>query len=327
MRNFKLLNDNQSSVYLTYLQSLYKKRINFYGIQRSDLNRFSWSENKKVCIYGIKIYIDFATSTDKSATLVFATENDTCENKLLFYDAFNITKNPRFIDVSPGKDMLNWLINNNFINKNITNKIIEPSLHVLFGPFGYLPTTPFAPIDLIDTWIKTWVDKEYKSSLDIERNTTQVNNFPLKQKHYFIDRYHFEDMLKEIDNDQFTDELNQCLFAYENEKWFLCASGLGSCLEHLMYIILSNYNKRGYKTLKAFPKDPTARDYINRFTKDPINIDSRQARAINLFFMARNTVDHYNSGKTQRIFCDLLLDGISDVYNDYFGKSKSIPNI
>ena len=41
--------------------------------------------------------------------------------------------------------------------------------------------------------------------------------------------------------------------------------------------------------------------------------------------MARNSVDHYNSGKTQRIFCDLLLDGISDVYNDYFGDSMNAP--
>ena len=51
----------------------------------------------------------------------------------------------------------------------------------------------------------------------------------------------FDSMLKDIDDSQFTDEFNQCLFAYENEKWFLCAVGLGSCLEHLMYIILINY--------------------------------------------------------------------------------------
>lgn len=77
--------------------------------------------------------------------------------------------------------------------------------------------------------------------------------------------------------------------------------------------------------LNRFPKDPTAKDYVNRFRQKPIGIDSRQARAINLFFMARNSVDHYNSGKTQRIFCDLLLDGISDVYNDYFGASMNAP--
>ena len=86
-------------------------------------------------------------------------------------------------------------------------------------------------------------------------------------------------------------------------KWFNNAKGYGFIeygdLEDI-FVHYSAIRKDGYKTLKAFPKDPTARDYINRFTKDPINIDSRQARAINLFFMARNTVDHYNSGKTHR---------------------------
>lgn len=37
--------------------------------------------------------------------------------------------------------------------------------------------------------------------------------------------------------------------------------------------------------------------------------------------MARNSVDHFNTGKTQRIFCDVLLDGISETFNNYFQAS------
>ena len=170
-------------------------------------------------------------------------------------------------------------------------------------------------------WAKNWVDQEYYSTLKAESNPTPINHFPKISQRYFIDRYHFEDMLRIINNDQFTDELGQCMFAYENEKWFLCASGLGSCLEHLMYIILKNYADKGYPTLRRFPKDASAGEYIKRFGLDPINIDARQATAIRVFFMVRNSVDHFNTGKTQRLFCDLLFDGLSDIYNDYFEAS------
>ena len=65
-------------------------------------------------------------------------------------------------------------------------------------------------------------------------------------------------------------------FAYEHEKWFLCAAGLGSCLEHLMEKVIINYNKNGYPLLKRLGKDPTLRDYLNIFRKEPINLEPRQ---------------------------------------------------
>lgn len=328
MKKFQWLDDGLHKMFLDYLHRIYTERLSFYGIQSSDLNRFSWSENKKVLIYGIKVYSDFGPRTNPSGTLLFAIPTNT-QNKVLFLDLFNETRNPRFIKQYDDKNKLNWIIDSQLISKNIAESVIPGSLKMTFSVFADIKINdqdqPNFVSGFTEDWIRSWVDKEYNSTLTAESNPTLVNYFPSTFKRYFIDKYHFEDMLKEINNDQFTDEFNQCLFAYEHEKWFLCASGLGSCLEHLMYIILNNYAKKGYNILNRFPKDPTAKDYINRFRQKPIGIDSRQARAINLFFMARNSVDHYNSGKTQRIFCDLLLDGISDVYNDYFGASMNAP--
>lgn len=328
MKEFQWLDDGLHKMFLDYLHRIYTERLSFYGIQSSDLNRFSWSENKKVLICGIKVYSDFGPRTNPSGTLLFAIPTNT-QNKVLFLDLFNETRNPRFIKQYDDKNKLNWIIDSQLISKNIAESVIPGSLKMTFSVFADIKINyqdqPNFVSGFTEDWIRSWVDKEYNSTLTAESNPTPVNYFPSTFKRYFIDKYHFEDMLKEINNDQFTDEFNQCLFAYEHEKWFLCASGLGSCLEHLMYIILNNYAKKGYNILNRFPKDPTAKDYINRFRQKPIGIDSRQARAINLFFMARNSVDHYNSGKTQRIFCDLLLDGISDVYNDYFGASMNAP--
>lgn len=298
---------------INQLHQIYLDRIqNYYGIRGNDSNRFSWIENKQVIIYIIKVFSD---SDYKYSTIVFAQKSDVF--KILTANLIDKTNNPFFgrINDADIKKRINWLISRKLINKNILNNSIPSSFN---WNFSSNPSNKGFADFFLKKWGKEWADSEFDLTSKAESNSTPVNYFPAHTQRYFFDRYHFEDMLKAIDNEQFTDELGQCIYAYQNEKWFLCASGLGSCLEHLMYIILKNYNDKGYKTLRRFPKDATASEYIRRFTWPPINIDSRQATAIRLFFMARNSIDHFNTGKTQRLFCDLLFDGLSDIYNDYF---------
>ena len=51
MKQFQWLDDGLHKMFLDYLHRIYTERLSFYGIQNSDLNRFSWSENKKVLIW------------------------------------------------------------------------------------------------------------------------------------------------------------------------------------------------------------------------------------------------------------------------------------
>lgn len=276
----------------------YLSRIrNYYQISDDDLNRFSWVTGKKVLIFLIKVFND---NIYGYSTIVFAKPSNV--NKILELNLVKETHQPSFgrIQDAAIKKRLNWIISQKLVSSRLLNNIIMSSLNYGYGTIR----------EIGSRWYKEWVDHEYDSTLKLEQNSTSINYFPKTEQKYFFDRYHFKDMLNVIGNPQFSDELGQCIFAYEKQKWFLCASGLGSCLEHLMYIILNNYNKKGYKTLQSFPKMATANSYIERFKRYPINIDSRQATAIQLFFMARNSVDHFNTGKTQRIFCDLLFDGI-----------------
>lgn len=37
--------------------------------------------------------------------------------------------------------------------------------------------------------------------------------------------------------------------------------------------------------------------------------------------MARNAIDHFNTGNTSKELCDLMLNGVSSIFNDYFKKS------
>lgn len=314
--------------FLTKLHDSYLDRVEFYYLPNTELTRFSWTENKKIILYVIKVYTD--TPGYDYSTMYFAVKNinQMDENKLITLNMIDNTKTPKFSRINDANVLQRtaWLIDKKLIDPKISSLIIKSSINFSYAPFEQDKNRK----DFYVTWTQHWVDNEYDRTQKAEGMSTPVQSFPdfpdTKQR-FFIDRYHFKDMLDAIDDSQFTDEFNQCLFAYEHEKWFLCATGLGSCLEHLMLIILTNYDNNGYRNeknerlFKGFPKSPTAQDYVRWFKKNPINITSRQATFINLLFMARNSVDHHNTGKTQKNLCDLLLDGISDMYNDYYASS------
>lgn len=307
---FQPLTDTQHLKVLTKFHEEYLKRLNFYGIKASDLNRFSWSEGKYLNIYVLYLYSEQLNSTNHQS-LIFATKSDS-KNQLLFLNAVEQTKNPEYLTQVNRNNIFEWLVTKNIISPNLKSKIINSSV-----------IWTFFSIDEVNEYFPkkeacSWVDKEYSETLTIESNPTQLTPFPTSHQHYFIDRYHFNDMLNTINNDQFTDEFNQCLFAYEHEKWFLCASGLGSCLEHLLFLVLENYDPNRENLLDSFPKDPTGRHYIERFRRRPIHISRRQETYLNILFTARNAVDHHNTGYTQRNLCDVMLNGISSVFNDYF---------
>lgn len=314
MKDFENIDSGYSDNFIDLLHKKYLERLAFYEIQDKDLSRFSWSNNKHVNLYIIKYYYDFF---DSYSNLIVATPAQNKDN-LFYLDLSTETRNYTFSKLELPLEILSWLISENYLDLDV-NQIIISSVSQTSGDFYYKNNTQI--LRFTKAISKDWVDNEYKSTLKKLSEPTIVEELPRTNRQFFIDRYHFDKMLKAINSSQFTDEFNQCLYAYEHEKWFLCAAGLGSCLEHLMLIILKNYNDKGYKTLKGLPKNPTAHNYIIQFRQPPISISSRQETFFNILFMARNAVDHHNTGKTQKELCDLLLDGISDLYNDYYNSS------
>ncbi|WP_456086223.1 hypothetical protein [Ligilactobacillus animalis] len=319
MKKFTLLNKEQHSQFIETLHDKYLDRINkYYGISGKDLSRFSWTENKHVDLFIMKTYQDMYTFPT-NYYIVFSRPSES--DRLLYIDLVEETRVPSFGKLTGNPlESISWIVSNNLIEKNELENINSSSLAFEF----VLQKNVVFDSELGDSfsdWAYKWVDSEYNSTQKKLSQPTTIETFPTTNKRFFIDRYHFDEMLKVLNNEQFTDEFNQCLFAYEHEKWFLCCAGLGSCLEHLMFIILKNYSNNGFNTLQNLSKNPTANDYIANFRKAPINISSRQEIFFKMLFMARNAVDHHNTGKTQKGMCDLLLDGISDTYNDYYSNS------
>lgn len=269
------------------------------NIPEKEKSRFSFLGDKN-----ITLCICSYTWHKRTWYIFFAHKTPSDDIKLKFYDFSVETNNYDFENITLNQ-RIEWLINKNLLNIRQENIIWNSVNNGIF----------IQESNLME-FGSNWAKNEYEQTNKILQKNTKVERFPVINQHFFVDRYHFDDMLKSINDDQFSDEFNQCLFAYNHEKWFLCATGLGSCLEHLMYIIIANYGD-----FKNLGKNPTFKDYITKFKQPPISISSRQATFISLLFMARNSVDHHNTGNTQKNICDLLLDGISDIYNDYYSDS------
>ncbi|MGR8015613.1 hypothetical protein ACU6IJ_16800 [Bacillus sp. RM3] len=156
--------------------------------------------------------------------------------------------------------------------------------------------------------------KEYRANWKPQLKTpVEKLNFNSLRIHKEI--YEFEDMIDNINNLQFTLELEECLDAYENEKFFLCATGLGSVLEHLLYLAIEKHvEEKDRKT----NENSTASEYIGQLKKAPFEISKREVSHLKNIFAYRNSVSHYNKGIFSKEMCDHLLNGIKTSFDNYY---------
>lgn len=277
------------------------------GDLNTDYSRFSWAESRHIAIYLIRAYRK-SMSKNIATSVMFAHSND--QDTFTFIDLEAQTHNFEFEQLYSTKQFLQYFVNKNLVEKSIISKTIPSFLSFTV----LLRNSPLvSQLEDLSKWSKEFVDHEYNYFQTELIKNNKIESFPLTQTQLFVDNYHFDEMLTSINDNQFTDEFNQCLFAYQNQKWFLCAAALGSCLEHLMLLTLTSYHKEG-----QLGRNPTAKDYLKAFTREPISLDSRQQTFIDTLFRLRNSVDHHNSGITSKRICDMLLDGLNVVYNEYF---------
>lgn len=311
-----LTNNERIKDFIDKLHQEYLKRIKYYEMTGKELTRFAWASNRSVSLYCIKVFSD---SIDRGYCFTFFAIPNQISNKIYYADQVSKTNNYTFgsINEADVAKRISWMVSKNILSSNFVKKILASSLNFSFSNLK----DEHSQNSVAKRWAKTWVDNEYHNTSKNLQKKNIIESFPLSNQQYFVDRYHFDKMLKTLNDAQFTDEFNQCLFAYGQKKWFICATGLGSCLEHLMEKIIINYNKKGYKTLRGLGKDPTFKDYLVIFRKPPINMEPRQETYIKMLSMARNSVDHHNTGYTKKNICDSLLDGIRNIFNDYYSSS------
>ncbi|NGY80458.1 hypothetical protein F6Y02_41050 (plasmid) [Bacillus megaterium] len=73
----------------------------------------------------------------------------------------------------------------------------------------------------------------------------------------------------------------------------MCAAGLGSVLEHLLYLAIEKHVPE--KDIKT-NENSTASEYIGQLKKSPFNINKRDVSHLKNIFAYRNSVSHFNKG-------------------------------
>lgn len=280
---------------LNYCKLHYEYRTLLEEIEKPDEDLFSWKNNY------VKIWCIGIDSTDigERRTMFFATVSD--KDEFIAINAVKETAVPIFLK-SDSMGQIKFLIENNLI-PDIKDSLIFNSVNNNHS---------------IQYWVEEWYNSESKNIEKLAAPSREL--FDFNKSTIRAKRYNFEEMINTINNEQFTIEFDECLYAYNNEKWFTCASGLGGVLEHLLYLILEKNNMLD----KQFPDNATYQNYVAYMARPPISIDKRQKTMIKNVFNIRNSISHFNQGFTSKDQCSFLLSAIKDVFNNYYNKDFSL---
>ncbi|WP_119327533.1 hypothetical protein [Companilactobacillus musae] len=311
--------EDEKETFLRTLKEQYENRVKYID-PSEEQNIFSW-KSKKLNFNVILTHTSSDSYTFSLQTIVFFAElSKTNNDELTYIDLFNQTSVFEYDNTFSAENKLKYLIQNHLI-KNPT--FIQ----------GSLMMTTIANFEIenkdISRLAKHFADTEYKLSTD-KLNKNLFSQTPLKifKSKYFTDKYHFENITNTIDDEQFTSELEDCIKAYELGLWFVCSTGIGSIIEHLLYLTINNFDKKfdsqkndGRPPISYLGKDPTRVDYFNGLKKCLPRFDDRQKRQLEAMFLLRNSVDHFNSGYSNKGICDILLQGVVDTYNGIYLQS------
>lgn len=283
---------------LKQMQLTYKFYLKELSVDQSSTDLFSWYQNK------LKIYLVVVRTIEinRNQLICFAIPSSSETDEIVILNHIN-KKLPLFFNDWESSAQLCYLIENNII-PNVTDNIIWSSFS--------------DNVNHADFWVKSWILKEFKNTEALILPSVQLYNF--NKSIIRARRYNFDEMLTIINNEQFSIEFDECLYAYNNQKWFVCAAGLGGCLEHLLYLILE---KNGMLD-SNFPDDPTAKIYIEYMSRKPLRLKKREKTQLRVLFLTRNSISHYNQGFTSKDQCKALMDGIKNIFENYYNKDFTL---
>lgn len=224
------------------------------------------------------------------------------KDELVFHYLLEETNSFDYAQSADSKFKLGWLIDKGLIDVDLNN-IIKYSLTIEH---------------FIVPWTQRWIEQEFNQSQN-HFSKTSFEMFDFNSFYLRPDYARYSTLLKTINSEQLTMEFSECLFAYENEKWFICASGLGAILEEVMFLTLEKTNE-----LHLLGKgEPTASIYRSAFRKSRIlQMDGKTDAYIKHIFGLRNSVNHFKTGFSNKEMVDEMLKAIEKVYREYY-----LPNL
>lgn len=282
---------------LNIAKKYYLYNISLMNLEKEEEQFFNW-------LNGNLTFHFFITKTDSIHTqnnLIIIAEK-TKEDHIIFWDLKKETNNYTFFKSNTEESISRIFDIDKIKSIKKENVIVISSLFSNSFP----------------EFIKNMVYKEYENAESLAIPPIELINFNASKIRY--KRYNLNEIIETVDDNQFTAELLECIYAYDNEKWFICAAGLGGVLEHLLYLVLHKNNMID----KQFPDNATYQDYVGYLGRRPIAMNKRQKTMIKNIFNIRNSVSHFNQGFTSKSQCTMMLDGIRDIFNNYYTKEFNL---
>ncbi len=287
--------DISSEEILVSLKNLYSKESG-KSVENSDKNIFFWNTNH------VNVYI----ISDSKSGIAFATNKpDQTKDTIKLVDLRQETDNLEFNRAYTFDKRLAYFKHFKLFQLDSQEKIISPS--TIASPLG------------LNDFIKSWVSKEYNIA-NHKLSLPAIDLSFIDENTIHQSKFQFREMLSNIDDDQFKAEFSEFLFGYNNEKFFLAASAMGSIIEHLIFIILKNYGD----TRLIGTRRPTAGKYLKAMEQQHhFEFTERDSRFIDNIFQTRNSISHYNSGYVLKSQCDMMLMGLNSIYRRFYLPSKA----
>lgn len=247
---------------------------------------------------------------------------------IAYFKKDNVVKSIFFFSKS---EKLGTIALHDFTQEKITYEILSLDVRSFISALIQYGKLNVNPADIIDAgifseghileevgkYLFAWeYDRNWKPQLSSAFEKVSFNTLKIHKE-----IYEFAEMTRTINNDQFTLELEECIDAYESEKFFVCAAGLGSVLEHLLYLSIEKHvPEEDIKT----NENSTASEYIGQLKKEPFKINKRDVSHLKNIFAYRNSVSHFNKGIFSKEMCDHLLGGIKAAFDKYYMFEKNV---
>lgn len=247
---------------------------------------------------------------------MFAALNDTGEDTFHIRDINeDLTGNFNISSIDT-KNNINYLIRNGYIKDIDESKIIDNS---------FFPSTFLFSLAYIDAFVESWMKSEYKD-LNTELSKPQYAIEKFNTNLLNRSKYEFEDVINNVDDPQFTRNLEEILKAYSEGWFFVASTAVGGLIENLLYKTALNYNRTDFNRENPTKIDFTAKlKELAKLTKklklpeeQRIHFEIQDELTLDRDYLTRNAVSHYNSGFANESEVNALFTALHNTYQKYF---------
>lgn len=262
---------------------------------------------------------------DDFDNIIFAEINKNKNDDVVLHDITKLATDNLNINTIHSSETIAYLFENDYlsnINQNniLINSIVSVSIHL---NDNYPSPNSYARLWITGDYRKI-SEKFTKRQFDVATFNSNLLN---------RSSFEFEKIIKDVNDDAFTDNLTQVLGAYNNGWFYVSASGIGGLMETLLYKTIVNYDLKKIKQTKK----PTKIDYsemlqqLNKKTagyprNQQIHYENFESLALTLDFLTRNKVSHYSSFIINERHVNTLFSSLKDIYDRYYVPSLNYVN-